>query len=347
MKMNYLMVVVSVLILQSTIYAQETQQGFIIQKGEKVVLLIDVNDSAYNSKPTTLKGMPYPNLFDSNPMDPALQKKMERSVFTAEVIMRHMHVGTPNAYCKVDTAGNIVAVSFKLFTPDVSPEELVMFAAYREQLKNEVDYIVSFPNGMATAGYLSANFIMFSYKQFSHENPNGFRLDCHEIYVDQDVTMIHCDCDDKNHTVYRNLSARDESGKQLEGTLSFRFSAQGELSEIEQSIFTPQQQQLLSSFNTRVTFIVSAQSGKVAAMNFQFPRVTDPSLIDLEALGQFRDRVKNVMLYEQILYDGKKAASGYLIHRLRMFSPERKTDYFISNLRDHTILNGRNFLIME
>lgn len=347
MKMSYLMVVTIILLLQSKIFSQETQQGFILQKGENSMLLIDVNDSAYNSKPTTLKGRVYPDLNNTNPMDPVVQKVMERSVFTAEVIMRHLYIATPTAYCKVDTAGNIVAVSFKLFTSDISPEELAMFATYREKLKEEVHYKVSFPHGIAAAGYLSAHFMMFSYKTFSHENPYGISLNCYEIYVDKDVTMIHCNWVDQKSNVYKNLPAKDESGTLLEGNLSFRFSKQGELREIEQTTFSPQQQQLLSSFNPRITFVVNAKSGMVAAVSFQFSNVTDVSLIDLQALEQFRNRVMNEMLYEQILYDGKEAASGYLIHELRMFSAERKSDYYIPNLRDHTVRNDRNFLIRE
>ena len=82
-------------------------------------------------------------------------------------------------------------------------------------------------------------------------------------------------------------------------------------------------------------------------MSIQFLHVTDTTLIDLQLLEPFMERLKNEHLYEQILYDGKRAASGYLIHALRLFSPERKTDYSIPNLRDCPMLNKRNFLVRE
>jgi len=325
--------------------AQDIQQGFIIRKWEQGLLLVDVSEAAYDSYPADRKGRPYTDIISKNPMDPGIQKGMETSIFTSEVIIRHLRIGGPGAICKVDTAGNIVSVSFKLYSGELPAGELSMFAAFREQLKKEVTYKVSFPRGIAAAGYMSAIFPMFGYQILSHQDLYGLNFRCNELFTDQGDTQIICECYDSKYHMYMNLPAKDKSGNVLDGALTFQFSKQRQLDEIVQTLLTEQPH--LSAFNPAVSFAVSANSGEIAAMSIQFLHVTDTTLIDLQLLEPFMERLKNEHLYEQILYDGKRAASGYLIHALRLFSSERKTDYSIPNLRDCPMLNKRNFLVRE
>lgn len=153
----------------------------------------------------------------------------------------------------------------------------------------------------------------FVFVVFSQNIKNGF-----DIKIEENTTWF----DDVNVDKYRS-APKNIKGERI-GDPSSNFSTLEKFKKIEADIFTAREREdMLVKYSPIILFTVNATNGKILAVTFTFDNLPDASLIDTRKLAEFRERVIAEISYENLLFNGEKAASGYMLAGFMMFKPRK------------------------
>ena len=135
------------------------------------------------------------------------------------------------------------------------------------------------------------------------------------IYTKKNTTWYS----DVNVEKYRNRP-RNIKGEDAVNP-SARFSTPEKLKKIEKEIYTLNEMNLYMNYFPMALFTVNAKDGKILTVTFTFDDLPDVSLIDTKKLAKLREKLISEIMYEDLLFNGQKAASGYMIQGVRLFKP--------------------------
>ncbi len=147
---------------------------------------------------------------------------------------------------------------------------------------------------------------------FSQEVRDGFN-----IYTERESTWF----EDVNRNNYRGFPIKNKSGKTI-GNPSTKLSSKEQLKRIERELYSEEEQNhILTHYKPVVIFSVRANDGKIVSVSFNFDNLTNPSVIDTKKLQILQKRIKAELSYENLLFNGEKAISGYMLASVWLFRP--------------------------
>ncbi|MPN08175.1 hypothetical protein SDC9_155455 [bioreactor metagenome] len=144
---------------------------------------------------------------------------------------------------------------------------------------------------------------------FSQEIRDGFKI----LRENQRVVF-----EDLSWNNYRGYPL-NKKGEDLFNPSS-RFSSIEKLKRIENALFSEQERNSMRiNYRPRAMIKVRASDGKIVATIFYFENLQDPSVIDTKKLKKLNERVKEELMIENLLFNGEKAASGYIAGHIWFF----------------------------
>ena len=146
---------------------------------------------------------------------------------------------------------------------------------------------------------------------FSQEIRDGFKI----LRENQEVVFEDLNWDD-----YGDYPL-NKKGERLFNPSS-RFSSIEKLKRIENALFSEQERNnMRTNYKPIALIAVRASDGKIMATRFYFENLPDPSVIDTKKLKKLNERVKEELMIENLLFNGEKAASGYIVGHIWFFKP--------------------------
>ena len=76
---------------------------------------------------------------------------------------------------------------------------------------------------------------------------------------------------------------------------------------------------MLIDYNPIAVFTIRANNGDILAVSFGFRNLADPSVIDTEKLQMMQKKMIIELSYENLLFNGQKAVSGYMLGYAYLF----------------------------
>ena len=154
---------------------------------------------------------------------------------------------------------------------------------------------------------------------FSQEIRDGFEIKTREdsfLFPDDIVTIFT----DINMSKYKGYP-KNKDGKEIVNPSS-TFSSKKKLKIIECELYNEAEQTALrNNYNMRATVVVSASTGKIVSARFSFDNLPDASTIDTQKLQELLERLKADITYENLTFNGQKAASGFMAGSIWFFKP--------------------------
>ena len=154
---------------------------------------------------------------------------------------------------------------------------------------------------------------------FSQEIRDGFELTTREdrfLFPDKIVTVFS----DINMSKYKGYP-RNKDGKEIINPSS-SFSSKEKLKMMECELYTAAEQTVLrNNYNMRATVAVSASTGKIVSAVFSFDNLPNASIINTQKLKELLEMLKAEITYENLTFNGQKAASGSMLGGFSFFEP--------------------------
>ena len=76
---------------------------------------------------------------------------------------------------------------------------------------------------------------------------------------------------------------------------------------------------MLIDYNPIAVFTIRANNGDILAVSFGFRNLADPSVIDTEKLQMMQKKMIIELSYENLLFNGQKAVSRYMLGYTYLF----------------------------
>ena len=147
---------------------------------------------------------------------------------------------------------------------------------------------------------------------FSQEIRDGFK-----ISIEKGSTWF----EDVNRSNYRGFPIKNKNGERI-GNPSTKLSSKEQLKKIERELYDEvEQNHMLTHYKPVAIFSVRANDGKIVSVSFVFSNLTAPSVIDTKKLQTLQERIKTELSYENLLFNGEKAESGYMLASVWLFRP--------------------------
>ena len=135
-----------------------------------------------------------------------------------------------------------------------------------------------------------------------------------KIYTKKNTTWFSDVNAEKYRTRPRNIKGEDAINP------SARFSTLEKLKKFEKEIYSLEEMNnLYVNYFPMALFSVNAKDGKILTVTFTFDDLPDISLIDTKKLAKLREKLISEIMYEGLLFNGQKAASGHMIQGVRLF----------------------------
>lgn len=127
--------------------------------------------------------------------------------------------------------------------------------------------------------------------------------------------------DDVKMTDFMGFPIINEKGEKI-GNPSSKFSSKAKLEKIECELYNEEERNyMLAHYKPRARVIVRANDGKIVSVSFGFENLTDPSVIDTRKLQILQKKIMADITFENLLFNGEKAISGYMLASIRFFRP--------------------------
>lgn len=146
----------------------------------------------------------------------------------------------------------------------------------------------------------------------SQEIRDGFK-----IFTQDNVTWF----EDVNKSKYMGPILNND-GKNIAREPSYVFSSKEKVKKIEVEVYSEEERNyLLIHFKPTAILTVRANDGTIASVSFIFKNLTDPSVIDIKKLQTLQEKIKTEILFDNLLFNGEKAVSGYMLGHIFFFRP--------------------------
>ena len=147
---------------------------------------------------------------------------------------------------------------------------------------------------------------------FSQEIRDGFK-----ISTVKNTTWF----DDVKMTDFMGFPIINEKGERI-GDPSSTFCSKEKLKKIECELYNKEERNyMLAHYKPRARVIVRANDGKIVSVSFGFENLPDSSAIDTEKLRKMQKKIMTELSFENLLFNGEKAVSGYMLASIRFFRP--------------------------
>lgn len=147
---------------------------------------------------------------------------------------------------------------------------------------------------------------------FSQEIRDGFK-----ISTVKSTTWF----DDVKMTDFMGFPIINEKGERI-GDPSSTFCSKEKLKNIEHEFYAEEEQNyMFVHYKFRARVVVRANDGKIVSVSFGFENLSDSSTIDTEKLRKMQKKIMTELTFENLLFNGQKAVSGYMLASIRFFRP--------------------------
>lgn len=144
---------------------------------------------------------------------------------------------------------------------------------------------------------------------FSQEIKDGFK-----IVEKENLTMFQ----DVNSDKYSGPILYKNGERAYDPTSEF--SSKEKLKKIERELYSVEERQrMLMDYSPIAVFTIRAYEGEIVAVSFGFRYLADPSVIDTEKLQIMRKKMMAELSYKNLLFNGQKAVSGYMLGYAYLF----------------------------
>jgi len=127
--------------------------------------------------------------------------------------------------------------------------------------------------------------------------------------------------DDVRVSDFMGFPIINEKGEKI-GNPSSVFCSKERLQEIERGLYTEEERNyMLELYKPRAIVIVRANDGKIVSVSFGFENLPDSSVIDTKKLQKMQKKIMTELSYENLLFNGQKAVSGYMLASIWFFRP--------------------------
>ena len=144
---------------------------------------------------------------------------------------------------------------------------------------------------------------------FSQEIRSGFK-----IFTEENRTWFK----DVNKSDYMG-SILNKYGEKIGNPSAIIYSID-KLKKIERELYSEEERNyLLIHYKPMAVFSVRANDGVIVSVSFVFDNLHDPSIIDNNKLQMMQKRIMTELSYKNLLFEGQKAVSGYMLGHVFLF----------------------------
>jgi hypothetical protein len=124
---------------------------------------------------------------------------------------------------------------------------------------------------------------------------------------------------DVNMDNYAGFPIKNKNGETI-GNPSSKFCSIEKLKKIEQDLYNEEEQNyLFTKYKPKAIVVVRANDGKIVSVAFVFNNLVDWAIIDTKKLRKLQERIMAEITYEDLLFNGQKAVSGYMLASIWFF----------------------------